>query len=1589
MPVLIASTTSTDANYPLLNDSQTRIVRAPNGVLAVALPKYDGSGKHRIYTSVDGGNTWVFLIEQSSLYVNLASNLFWDPRNYLVTILNNDYSYYWAYNSTTQTFSGPVTYQHGDRYNYDYAIAPLVTTTDIPTTGTYAGYPNPLGMYWASGYGPVNLGGGNYEQQWRIWSQSSGAGFSDEASAIGAYRVCVRHNGDGFTPVASEFGAIWVGLSTGLLSFRKYVWEEGIGGSRASTRTLNVGQPLVNVGVLGVGSTGLNARYPMDATFTGTQWSAVGVYNDGTGPRVKLWERNVGDTTTTSYTAGVLLSYRTIYSLSLAYDKDNNLYCYAVISDGAGGTDSAYTKFTRATLTWGAWTTVTNNALQFGNLARGAYGDIVVLYGEGSQTNKSWYFDLVVDIENAPLQPTWVTASQAALAASPLTLQWLFNDADRNQSQAKYALKRTIAGAVTYWDASLTAWVAGEVANTSTSTQVTLPASWATTGDAVDFSVKTWDPTNLSSSYSANLRINAATKVNPAITEPTAGLYSSTSVTVKWTCADQGQYKIDLRTISGTVFTSGWILNAIDRQYTIPYTLARSTSYSIDLTTRTSLGLTSDTQTTSIDVLYSAPAAPALNVSVYYVSSKPAAIKLFGQADNLGTTISTLEYYRRVVGTTSNGVLVGSSSNPGKFIDWSVASNINYEYRCASVSSVGIRTYGSWRDASSAPQGGGLVLDSPIVWDPNAITSYTATTIPNSGNGLITEIATLTSAGGTTYIKPIPARNVPFVMGNYGTYYTMGNTRNPNFAVGTAMRDFETVIRFARSSWTSTNPNYGLGISADTTSAVGFSTTAGYISPVVTASGNNWAYLSNVNLTSLTDGTPVWVRIRFTYRDPTTALNKVEVFQAADSDTVPTVWTLLSTTYQPWGGISSYYIVPNQFTSYLGYTFLDANEALDPTVHYLYAKFSIDTYANPNAYVLFDPSQTTFDNAAEQFTDSTGNVWKKSLSTSGGAIGGLNTRGCITFDAQNATGTNITGSHAALSSINLNESFTMLLAGTLSQTTVTTRDQLRKTNAGVGVAITFDGSTAHRSTVTMSDGTNTNTFQFSSSLGRQVHSSGSSTLGLSRDKSTYAYARGTWAVSNPSNQNTLGTDAWWIVDVSQLKTVTGDWTFLTQNVSSSYFVAFSTYVSAGTKYLRCIRKNGATTHQADFIVDTTNRTQIRISHDANNGNNQMVWRVWTRPDGGAWYLVGTSAQAGTMGVWPTPATPPTYVIGNSQTFPNNSTNGRLYGFQYGSTIDNQGIPVGNAIIDVDFHNRTSATTSFTATTGQSVTSTGTGAGAGLMTTASDWFSAIQIGRGLMGQRTNLIANPSFEFDVLYWTSFFNSTGTFTRSSNDYLVGRYSALLSCSSGAGGAASMACTSDFAFASAGSYYTASAFVKTNTSRVVQVQITYYNSTDTQLSFQASSYVAPPTGTWTRISTTFLAPTNTYKAKVSIVHNATTTGDTCYVDAVMLEQTAVLDDYFDGDFYYLPTSPIVGYTPSWSGVPYASSSTAYPINLKSGAKTLREPSVTTNTVNNTGNLVLMDNGFGGIFKGFVYSNRSLTEDEIVAYHKFAHGIS
>ena len=165
---------------------------------------------------------------------------------------------------------------------------------------------------------------------------------------------------------------------------------------------------------------------------------------------------------------------------------------------------------------------------------------------------------------------------------------------------------------------------------------------------------------------------------------------------------------------------------------------------------------------------------------------------------------------------------------------------------------------------------------------------------------------------------------------------------------------------------------------------------------------------------------------------------------------------------------------------------------------------------------------------------------------------------------------------------------------------------------------------------------------------------------------------------------------------------------------------------------------------------------------------------------------------------------------------------------------------------------------------------------------------------LLGYRTNLIANPSFEVDTAGWTG--GAGGVISRVTSEFYTGTASLQVENSS-----ASYAESELFPLVLGEGDYAVSAYVKlaagNSPANYFLRYLQYEDLGETSVgSGNVGTQSLTVSGEWVRLSGTFTKVSIANYALIRVVTNSTTNTDVFFVDGVMAEKGSSAGTYFDG---------------------------------------------------------------------------------------------
>lgn len=466
------------------------------------------------------------------------------------------------------------------------------------------------------------------------------------------------HTGDRKTPAASP--ALWVAWGRSTIYTAKFAWSTGPQWTAPSytppaVSSLSPNQPS-NTAVYDAHGSRFLVPFPVSTT-------------------VRIAERNVDNSTQTQRDTPAHPQGTVKHCALSVSSATSNMRIFAV---GTTANTLYYIDYDRGGDAWGTWTLVSAAAII--GTAFDNYSCRRVNHGNG-------HYDLAIATGSSPFNLISTSTTAASAPTTPtitapgngqpkdvnasLTIAWTFDDADPDDFQDSYALRRAIgAGAFSYWNAGTSTWGASEVYNSSGTTSVVLASGWGSDSDATHFySVRVKDQQGNSSPYATNVAITPSDKDNPTITSPTASPTTAT-ITPTWTVASQSAYRVVLLVTSTGVVVrdTGWVTStttsvALPDQLTVQ-------GYTLNVTTRNGEGLTSDTATLAFTPNYTQPQQATLALAGF--NTLGIARVSVSNPDPTGSEAyyATNTVYRRRVGDTGPSVRVATigPSLPGNVL---------------------------------------------------------------------------------------------------------------------------------------------------------------------------------------------------------------------------------------------------------------------------------------------------------------------------------------------------------------------------------------------------------------------------------------------------------------------------------------------------------------------------------------------------------------------------------------------------------------------------------------------------------------------------------------------------------------------------------------------------------------------------------------------------------------------------------------------------------------------------------------------------------------------------------------------------------
>ena len=580
MATVITSATHGDS---LSGSPEKRLDVAPDGTLWAAIID---TGRVRFFSSTNGGNTWA---------ISAGSDLSLDQDTAVPSFFIDADGY--AHVCFVQWERDPqnVIYARGTpRTGGGFSW----TTKTISPAGGRVGVDSDL-VAFRNGTGWV---------VWVAWTYDSGASgarvtklsvsasgtISIDSTAHGPasgyenYQVKsleFAHTGDGKTPSAAPH--IYLFVSSGV-GGNTYVHK-----ATYSSGNWTWGTPLTIETSVTVFATVFCSVF--DGTRDFMVWNTASTSLKGA-----EWDGSAGSVTTRNPPA-MPGGTGNVLGISLACDPSTgDIYLTAY---GSTNGNIIYVKFTRATTSWGSWTTAVTRSAYTGDgdvqtVRHPPRDSIDMIWSEGNgpYTIKS---QQLLSLTRAPGTPTLLYPANGARVdlASGATFTWQYNSVSPGDTQQAWAFRRQYGGGPTteYWNVSTQAWQGTEVYNTTDTAspyQVSFPSGKWTTGTTYSWSVRTKSSTGANSSYASNRTVTASLAPTVVVTSPSGISYGSSTPLVTWTytsTAAQLSYEVRIVPTLGvtidpndpgpSTWTSGVVASSIGRSVRVGASLTDGVAY--------------------------------------------------------------------------------------------------------------------------------------------------------------------------------------------------------------------------------------------------------------------------------------------------------------------------------------------------------------------------------------------------------------------------------------------------------------------------------------------------------------------------------------------------------------------------------------------------------------------------------------------------------------------------------------------------------------------------------------------------------------------------------------------------------------------------------------------------------------------------------------------------------------------------------------------------------------------------------------------------------------------------------------------------
>jgi hypothetical protein len=582
------STTITSASHGdcISGSPEKRLDIAPDGTLWLAVVDI---GRIRFFSSTNGGTTWAYSgpsdLSLGSHQDTAVPSFVIDADGYAHTCFVQ-----WQRDPQVIVYARGVPRTGGGWSWTTKTIAPaggrVGVDSDLVVFRNGTGWVAWVAWTYDSGVNGAKVSKVDISANGTITIGTLVHGPAINAAAWQLKSLTFAHNGDGKTPSAAPHLYFAVASAAGADTARWYrakyesgnwTWEAPI--------TFDTGIVVYQTTLCSVfdGTRAFMVWNPGTTTLEGAEWD--GVAASATARNPPALPAGTGN----------------VAAISLAVDPlTADIYLAAY---GATRGDVIYCKFTRATVTWGAWSTVVTRS------ASGADGqlqlvrnpprdsiDMVYAEGGGPYTVKS---SQLVPLVRAPSTPVLLYPPNGAKAnlAAGATFEWRYSAVSPGDTQQAWVFRRTYGAGPTieYWNASSQAWSSTVVWNATDLTNLYKalfpPTKW-TTGTTYSWTVRTRSSTGADSAFASDRTVIAALTPTVDVVAPEGIYYGESTPLVQWTYTSvnaQRDYEVRIVPTLGvtidpanpgpSIWTTGVITSAIARNTRVTTALSDGVAY--------------------------------------------------------------------------------------------------------------------------------------------------------------------------------------------------------------------------------------------------------------------------------------------------------------------------------------------------------------------------------------------------------------------------------------------------------------------------------------------------------------------------------------------------------------------------------------------------------------------------------------------------------------------------------------------------------------------------------------------------------------------------------------------------------------------------------------------------------------------------------------------------------------------------------------------------------------------------------------------------------------------------------------------------